>query len=633
MKRGRLILFLILPVFFLPFPLRAEIIDRLPRSVADSLPTKIRRQWGRRVGISEEFVSLGRDGERQAPHYPWIIRLRDAEARLSESAYLRNIKVLQSLSEGDAVRLKGEWKLLVSQNQFADGGRDKIRDRYFKPCFIVEEVKLKETLAEREATTPLSDRVRLDKEIQEVKLKEARDPAYGPTARRKLAELYRQTGQYEKAIHEYRFGMVLDPRKASAYHRKIGEVYEEMGNEDLARLEFELARLTRDESSSALYRQRLEEWEEAGKYDLLMQEYRFLLQTDPDSRLRYLKKIARLQARIGNRQEADKHYRQLIEYYRGLIEEKPDRALGYHLRIADIYEELGEAEAAGREYETVLEAGGPKASEALVEQADYFADQEQFGRARDLYRRAEELEGADRISIAVKTADLLKEEGKPEEALARLEEAASVGGEEGAKLKLKSARLLTRMKQSEEALKAYEEALPYLAAGERARVHERMGDLLNKLERPDEADLAYIQAVEQLKVELGDEVADENLLERMAKLEEEAGRPEEARKHYEELIVVYSDNLFDDEEKAPRYYRKLGDLYRDLERYDEAAVNYLAWSRIDPSNPRPYYRLSRLYRDQLKDPELAAVYREKYREAMRRGKEEADVEEEEKVED
>ncbi len=633
MRRGRLILFLTLPFFFLPFPLRAEIIDRMPRSVADSLPSKIRRQWGRRVGISGEFVSLGRDGERQAPHYPWIIRLRDAEARLSESAYLRNIKVLQSLSKGDTVRLKGEWKLLVSRKEFSDGGRDKVRDRYFKPCFIVEEVKLKETLAEREATTPLPEREQIDKEIKKVKLKEASDPAYGPTARRKLADLYRRSGRHEKAIHEYRFGMVIEPRKASAYHKKIGEVYEEMGNEDMARLEFELARLTRTESSSTLYRRRLEEWEDEGRHDLLMQEYRFLLQTDPTSRSRYLKKVARLQARIGNREEAENYYRQLIEYYRGLIEERPERALGYHLRIADIYEELGEAEAAGREYETVLEAGGPKASKALIEQADYFADQEQFGRARDLYRRAEELEGADRTSIAVKVAALLEEEGKPEEALARLEEVAAVGGEEGARLKLKSARLLVRMKRFEEALKAYGEALPHLEAGDQARVHERMGDLLNKLERPEYARKAFLQAVEQLKIELGDEVADENLLERLAKLEEEAGRPEEARKHYEELIVVYSDNLSDDEEKAPHYYRKLGDLFRDLERYDEAAANYLAWSRLDPSNPRPYYRLARLYRDDLKDAELAADYREKYRQAKRGGEEEDEVEEEEKVED
>ncbi len=445
-------------------------------------------------------------------------------------------------------------------------------------------------------STP-SNRAEIRREIIRAKLKMAHNPGSAASNRSRLAKLYLKAGEPEKAITLYRYGIIVESDRASNYHRKIGDIYKRMGREDLAGIEYNLAESGRKPGSGRRLNRQIQKWEEEGRDDLLLQQYLFLLWTKRESRNVYIRKIARLLAERGDKTEADRYYRWLIKIYRQQAGEKPERTLDYTYWIADIYEGIGDMASAEREYDRAIEIEGESGGRALIKKAAFLASLEERDRALELYQRAEMRDGVDLVRLRLKVADLLKDKGDIPGSLLWMEKAAAVGGEEGARIKLDIAQSHAWNDQPEEALAVYRETLELLDLRQRARVMEKIGRILTDLDRNEEAARAYKKAHDLWREDLGEEVADESLLERLAELAEKAGESDKAGEYYDELLIVYRDRMEEEPERSTYYHRKLGDLYRLLERYDEAAAHYRIWSRINPSDPDPHYRLYRLYRD------------------------------------
>lgn len=452
------------------------------------------------------------------------------------------------------------------------------------------------------------------------KLRVAHDPDTASSSRSRLARLYLQAGEPEKAIYLYRYGIIVEPDRSSRYHREIGDIYKGMERDDLAAVEYELAETTRRPGNESRVRKQLETWEEEGQDELILQQYLFLLWTRPGSRDLYLHKVARLLMSRGKKDEALRYYRWLVENHRERVRESPDRAFDYSLRIAKLYKEMGEMEAAEREYDQAVKIEGEEGGEALIKKAAFHDSQGGRAIALALYRKAETRKEVDLVAIRLKIAGLLEEEGDVAGALSWMEKAGAAGGEDGARGRLKIARYLLRHDRPEKALAAYREVLPELSLKDQARSMERMGKILADLGRDEEATNAYLAAIDLWREAIGPEAPGPTLLERLADLAKKAARPEIAGEYYEKLIVAYRARLNEEPARAEYYHRKLGDLYRALERYTEAAAHYRTWSRIKPEDPGPHYRLYRLYRDYFDNKEIADYYRARYRELREREK-------------
>lgn len=453
----------------------------------------------------------------------------------------------------------------------------------------------------------------------------AHDPGSASMYRSRLASLYLKAEKPEKAVTLYRYGIIVEPTRAYNYHRRIGDIYTRIGREDLARLEYELAETKRKPGDRERLNKQIEEWEEEGRSDLLLQQYLFLLWTERESSNVYIRKIARILMERGEKEEADIYYRRLIEYYHKRSEARPERNLDYTHWIADIYEDMGEIASAEREYDRAIEIEGDSGGQALMGKAAFLSSRGETDRALELYQRAEMREGVDLVRLRLKIADLLKDKGDLLGSLLWMEKAAAIGDEESAGIRLDIARYHARHNQPEEALAVYREALKVLDLKQRAKVMEKIGRILIGLDRKEEGACAYMDAIDLWRKYLGEEIADESLLERLAELAEKAGEPEAAGKYYDELLIVYRDRMEEAPERSAYYHRKLGDLYRHLERYNEAAAHYRIWSRIKPSDPDPHSRLYRLYRDYFEDRDTANAYRAHYRE-LRDGRKAIDVE-------
>jgi len=468
------------------------------------------------------------------------------------------------------------------------------------------------------ARSSASSRAEIQKEIVRQKLKMSHNPGSAASYRSRLAKLYIQAGDPEKAVTLYRYGIIVEPSRASRYHRQIGDIYTGMGRNDLAEIEYNRADARRKSRSSERMDNQIKEWEEAGRDDLLLQQYLFLFWTEPSSRNMYVRKIARLLAERGEEEKADHYFRHLISNYRKQAEEKPDRRLNYILWIAEIYAGMGEMASADEEYDRAIEIEGPSGGKALLEKAEFLRDQGEADRALELYQRAANREGVDQVRLRLKIADLLEEKGDFAGMISWMKKAAAVGGDEAPGINLDMARAYEWHDHPEEALALYRANLGSLEPGERARIMEKIGRILARMDREEESVRAYRKALDLWLEDLGDEVADEGLLERLAELAEKAGEEEKAAEYYDELLIVYRDRMEENPERSVYYHRQLGDLYRLLERYDEAASHYRVWSRISPSDPDPHHRLYRLYRDYYEDRDTADIYRARYRELRER---------------
>jgi tetratricopeptide (TPR) repeat protein len=463
-----------------------------------------------------------------------------------------------------------------------------------------------------------AQRAEIQREIVRQKLKMSHNPGSAASYRSRLAKLYLQIGEPEKAVTLYRYGIIIEPARASRYHSQIGNIYTGMGRDDLAEAEYNLADTKRKPRPAARLNDQIEKWEEEGRNDLLLQQYLFLFWTEPESRSVYVRKIARLLVERGEEEKADHYFRHLIRNYRKQAEAKPDRRLNYTLWIAEIYEVMGDAASAEEEYDRAIEIEGSSGGKALLEKATFVRNRGEVDRALELYQRAEEREGVDPVRLRLKIADLLEDKGDIPGMLLWMKKAAAVGDDESTGIKLDIARAYERHDQPEDALALYRETLGDLDLRERARVMEKIGRILAGLDREEEAGRAYRKALDLWLEDLGEEVADEDLLERLVELAEKAGEEEKAGEYYEELLIVYRDRMEEEPERAVYYHRQLGDLYRQLERYDEAASHYRVWSRISPSDPDPHHRLYRLYRDYFEDRDTADIYRARYRELRER---------------
>ena len=463
-----------------------------------------------------------------------------------------------------------------------------------------------------------SDRAEIRREITRVKLMMSHNPGSAASYRSRLAGLYLQAGEPEKAITLYRYGIIVESTRASNYHRKIGDIYTRMGREALARIEYDLAASRRKSGSGRRLNRQIREWEEEGRDDLLLQHYLFLLWTKKESRNVYIRKIALLLEDHGDKTKADHYYRWLINNYRQQAAEKPERTLDYIYWIADIYEGVGDIASAEEEYDRAIQIEGESGGRALMKKAAFLSTLEETDRALELYQRAEMREGVDLVRLRLKVADLLEDKGDIPGSLLWMEKAAAVGDEESAGIKLDIARFHAWNDQPEEALAVYRETLGVLDLRQQAKVMEKIGRVLTDLDRNEEGARAYKKAHDLWREDLGKEPADESLLERLAELAERAGESEKSGEYYDELLVVYRDRMEAEPERSTYYHRKLGDLYRLLERYDEAAAHYRLWSRIEPSDPDPHYRLYRLYRDYFEEREIANTYRSRYRELRKK---------------
>ena len=466
--------------------------------------------------------------------------------------------------------------------------------------------------------SPAPNRAEIRREIIRAKLKMAHNPGSAASHRSRLARLYLKAGEPEKAITLYRYGIIVESDRASNYHRKIGDIYKRIGQEDLAGIEYDLAESRQKPGSGRRLNRQIQKWEDEGRDDLLLQHYLFLLWTKRESRNVYIRKIARLLAERGDKTEADRYYRWLIKNYRQQTVEKPERTLDYTYWIADIYEGIGDIASAEREYDRAIEIEGESGGRALMKKAAFLSSLEETDRALELYQRAEMREGVDLVRLQLKVADLLEDKGDIPGSLLWMEKAAVVGGEESAGIKLDIARSYAWNDQPEEALAIYRETLEVLDLRQRAKVMEKIGRILTDLDRNEAGARAYKKAHDLWREDLGQEPADESLLERLAELSEKSGESDKAGEYYDELLIVYRDRMEEEPERSTYYHRKLGDLYRLLERYDEAAAHYRIWSRISPSDPDPHYRLYRLYRDYFEERDIANTYRARYRELRKK---------------
>ena len=463
-----------------------------------------------------------------------------------------------------------------------------------------------------------AQRAQIQREIVRQKLKMSHNPGSAASYRSRLAKLYIQAGEPEKAVTLYRYGIIVEPSRASRYHSQIGDIYTGMGRADLAEIEYNRADARRKSGSSERLDNQIKEWEEAGREDLLLQQYLFLFWTEPSSRNIYVRKIARLLVERGEEEKADHYFRHLIDNYRRQAEAKPDRRLNYTLWIAEIYAGMGETVSAEEEYDRAIEIEGTSGGKALLEKAEFLRDLGEVDRALELYQRVEKSGVGDQVRLRLKIADLLEDKGDFPGMLLWMKKAAAVGDDESKGIKLDIARAYERHDQPEKALALYRDNLDNLDPGEKARAMEKIGRILAGLDREEEAVRAYRKALDLWIEDLGEEVADEDLLERLAELAEKTGEEEKAREYYDELLTVYRDRMEEDPERSVYYHRQLGDLYRLLERYDKAASHYRVWSRISPSDPDPHHRLYRLYRDYFEDIDTADIYRARYRELRER---------------
>ncbi len=467
--------------------------------------------------------------------------------------------------------------------------------------------------------TPVLNRLRFQQEILDLKLRALRQPG-SSSIRDRLAAVYLDSGQPEKAITLYRHAMVFEPSRTDFYHRRLAGIYRRLGRDEEAEVELELARESAPETFAQRRRRQLEAWEEEGREDLLLQQYRFLYWTEKVSRDRYLRDIARLLADRGKREEAEPYYRMLIDGYRERIKTRPSSAVDYHLRIAGIYEEMGDHQAAADKYRQAVELEGEGGSRALLQEADYYRSRGEPDRAIDLYREAQARPGADRSAISLWISTLLERAGRPDEARAELERVSELeDGEEG-DAAIRLALLLERQGKLEEALDGYHALLSGLDSTRRARLWERIGRLLSRLDREEEATRAYREAFQLRETERGEGSPSAVYLEKAIFLAEKGKLEELAGDYSRQLAGVYRGLLAADPERADYYHRKLGDLLRDQEDYQQAAAHYRAWSSLAPDDPDPHYRLYRLYRDYLDNPLGAERHRERYRELRKKNR-------------
>jgi len=464
------------------------------------------------------------------------------------------------------------------------------------------------------APTSYADRLRLQREILDLKIRAARDPASVSSVRKRLARVYLDSGEPEKAIALYRQAIIFDRSQASSYHRTISRIYRGLGREEEAEEELRRAEAVAPDREADRRRRQLAAWEAEGKEDLLLQQFRFLYWTGIGSGDQYLKNIARLLFRRGEKEEARRYYRLLIADYRRRIEENPDRAVNYHLRIARLFSEMEDEPAAAEEYRRAVAAEGEKGGRALIGEAGYYRSRGELGRAIALYREARGRPGVDPAALRIKIASLLERRGEEEKALAELRSADDLEEEERGKIAIMIARHFERRGELAAALEEYRGSLEYLGPLERARTWERIGDLLRRLDRGGEAAPAYREALRRREENLGGEAPSAVYLESAVDLARKGGLEEEEEDYTRRLIAAYRLLLEREPGRAAYYHRKLGDALRVRGDYAAAAAHYRTWSGLAPGDPAPHFRLYRLYRDHLDNPRGAENHRERYRE-------------------
>lgn len=463
-------------------------------------------------------------------------------------------------------------------------------------------------------STRVPDRLHTHREILDLKLRAARDPASAPSVRDRLARIYLESGEPEKAVSLYRQAIVFDRPRAASYHREIARIYRLQDREDEAEEELRRAAAASPARATDRRRSQLAAWETEGRDDLLLQQYRFLYWTRAGSPERYLGEIARLLSARGETEEAERYYRLLITDYRRRIVEKPDRAADYHLRIAGVYENMQDYDAAAREYRRAAESEKGEGGAALIRQADFYRSRGETERALDLYREAQTRPGVNLSALRLKIASLLEREGEDEAALTELRRAAEEGEGERGRIGLQIARHLDRRGELEAALAEYRLVLPELDPPARVRIWERIGALLFRLGREEEGREAYREAFRLHGEESGDGVASVGFLEKAVDLAGKAGLAEEEEIYSRRLLETYRLLLDRDPARAGHYHRRLADLLQRRGDYSQAAAHCRSWSALAPDDPQPHYRLYRLYRDFLDNPRGAERHRERYRE-------------------
>lgn len=476
------------------------------------------------------------------------------------------------------------------------------------PLFAAETV-----LAPAPGPTPIFNRFRRQREILDLKIRAARQ-GDSPSVRDQLAGIYLETGQAEKAITLYRHAIIFDPPRAASYHRKIARIYRDLGKSDEAEVELQRAQGATVESEYVRRRRQLASWEEEGKDDLLLQQYRFLYWTQSGLSEQYLRNIARLLARRGEAEEASRYYRLMINDYRKRIDQKPKSAVSSHLRIAAIYAEMEDWEAAAEEYRRAVEREGESGGRALIAEADFYRSRGQAERAQKLYREAQTQPGVDQTSLQLRIAALLEREGMEESALAELRKAAELEDGSGVDIRIRTARHFERHNDPEAALAEYHSILPDLEPLPRSRLWERIGGILSRLGRAEEATRAYQEALKLRESDQEVEGASADFLERALALAEKSGLEDQAADYSRRLTETYRLLLDQDPGRAAYYHRKLGDILRNRGNYRQAAAHYRTWSGLAPADSSPYYRLYRLYRDHLDNPRQAELYLNRYRE-------------------
>jgi tetratricopeptide (TPR) repeat protein len=609
---------LLLPLVFAPLA-RSEILLAVPDDIADALPEDIRDDAGETATVSGAFRSFSRDRRNFDPAYPWVLETEAWTGFLDDEVSRAAGPILASISAGDQLTASGSWGVLLSAAEPPWPGSVAVGDRRALAVLVVTSLASRPVPSAGVSSPPRPDLAAVARAVQAEELKAVRDPSYASPARRKIAQLYVKSGQYEKAINEYRFDMILDPARSSSGHRKIAEIYKLMGDGENARIELELSRLTQKESRESLYRQRLTKWIKQGKYELAIQEYNYLLQADSRSRPEYLEKIAQLYSLLGDRARARDYYGRLIREMQETARQTAAQRLDKSLRLAAIYEDMGDFDAARAQYENALQASPGKKEEVLIKTAQFLERRKDYPGALAVYRRMEGMPDADRAGLAERSARLMERNKDIGGAIAEYERAAKFSRPpDSSRIRWKRAALLSSSGRLQEALAAYREAAGDLTGAARAEAVEETGDLLVKLKKEEEARAAYREAGSLLLASRSTASGREDVVRRLADLAEKAGDAEVARRYREETASLLAGKIRDDPASSVRSRRRLIDLLEKLEKWDEAAAQYQEWIAREPDNSSPYYRLYRLYRDKLKNEEQAKTWEEKYQEMKRK---------------
>ena len=330
-----------------------------------------------------------------------------------------------------------------------------------------------------------------------------------------------------------------------------------------------------DETAAQSYRllgdiySRNDQWERA------IRLYEFAVEIDPETAFNYY--------RLGKARDETGDYSGAAKAFDRAIEREP-RGL-YFLARGNLDFDRGEAKSAVKFYRRGLETGEERRrlliNLGIAEQA-----RGNFVEARDAYRNAREMNLEKKLQylITMNLGELLMREGKPQEAAGEFEQATELRDDAESNYNLGLARLEAGLWTG--AVEALEQARS--RSPEDPEIVTDLGFAYQQIEE-------YQSAVEQYEAAIDLRPQQTDLYLAAARLYERLDRSREALNYYRELTERLPPN------QQELIWRRVGELYMNLNQPEEAAPAFRNALRVDTGNPEIHYNLGLSYHrtDQL----------------------------------